>query len=81
MRTRGRLDMDGKTLSTTFSDVGGEAGDPRFRALDSAAYLTYCTSVVVHTSGSACGHPEPRTSKSEARDQRKNALGVGPQRQ
>ena len=30
---------------------------------------------------SACGHAEPRTSKAEARHQRKNALGVGPQRQ
>ena len=31
--------------------------------------------------GSACGHTEPRTSKSEARCQRQLALGVGPQRQ
>ena len=30
---------------------------------------------------SACGYAEPRTSKSEARHQRKDALGVGPQRQ
>jgi hypothetical protein len=29
----------------------------------------------------ACGHAEPRTSKSEARHHRKNARGVGPQRQ
>ena len=29
---------------------------------------------------SACGHTEPRTSESEARCQRKLALGVGPQR-
>ena len=31
--------------------------------------------------GSACGHAEPRTSRSEARRQRQFALGVGPQRQ
>jgi DNA polymerase len=31
--------------------------------------------------GSACGHAEPRTSESEARHLRKDALGVGPQRQ
>jgi hypothetical protein len=30
---------------------------------------------------SACGHAEPRTCESEARHQRKFALGVGPQRQ
>jgi len=31
--------------------------------------------------GSACGHAEPRTNKSEARHRRHFALGVGPQRQ
>jgi RNA polymerase sigma-70 factor, ECF subfamily len=31
--------------------------------------------------GSACGHASPRTSESEGEHQRKNALGVGPQRQ
>ena len=30
---------------------------------------------------SACGHAEPRTSKSEARHQRQFAMGVGPHRQ
>ena len=37
-------------------------------------------SVMPHRDGSACGHAEPRMSKSEARHQRKYALGVGPQR-
>jgi molybdopterin-dependent oxidoreductase alpha subunit len=36
---------------------------------------------VVTLEPSACGHAEPRTSKSEARHQRKNAPGVGPRRQ
>ena len=31
-------------------------------------------------SGSACGHPDPRTCESEGRGQRQFALGVGPQR-
>jgi hypothetical protein len=38
MRTRGCPDMDGKTLPPEFSD---------FASLDSHAYLTYCTSIVV----------------------------------
>jgi hypothetical protein len=29
---------------------------------------------------SACGSAEPRTSESEAKHRRQNALGVGPQR-
>jgi thiazole synthase len=37
--------------------------------------------IVNFVGGGACGHPEPKTGKSEARDRRQFAPGVGPRRQ
>jgi pimeloyl-ACP methyl ester carboxylesterase len=53
---------------------------PDFRTLTMTRMLEQLTREVARAA-SACGHAEPRTSKSEARHLRQNAPGVGPRRQ
>ena len=91
----GRVRFEGAPAATP-SDGQAKRSEPSASTRGRGARLrqAYDGSAVARESGyerrlegpnaseeSACGHTEPRTSRSEARCQRQFALGVGPQRQ